>query len=165
MKTFLFMIFMTLPLALCSKDNDEPKQDFVPVTLDLSGLNIQEDDTSFTVNGFKFSNVGSFSQDYSTLDNNNEIINFNGLTIWYDGTDLHYIELLLDNIEGISKITVKVFNNGTTTLVTIYNGNDIVEENQAPYRVNDVVFDVKNKVIDKLRISSAEGAAISIKLE
>src|SRR5690606_37538774 len=94
----------------------------------------------------------------------NDIV-FDGIALWHNGTDMSFIDLDLEDVTGVSKITTKVYNNGTVTTVTLYNDEGIVEEIQAEYRVTDVVFDVQNKVIDKLRITAAEGAALSIKLE
>lgn len=163
---FLFMTLTTLPLAMCSSDDDgEAEISFEPVTLNFSGITVQEDDSSFTVKGFSFNNVGAKSHYYSTLGSNDEIIQFDGISLWHDGTSLRYVELLLDSVEGMSKITAKVFNNGTIGTVILYNNGNVVEENDTPYRNSDIVFDVKGKTIDKLRITSAEGAVISIKLE
>ena len=87
------------------------------------------------------------------------------IVVAYDGTDFHYIELELNDVTGLSKITSRVFNNGTQTKVTLYNNDIIVQEIEAPFNVSDIVINVQEQEFDKLRLSSFEGEAISIKLE
>lgn len=155
-----------MPLNLCSKDNDT-KLNFNPITIDLSVLNIQKEGVSFQVKGYNFKSARAESVENISSIYNNETILFDGIALWYpdQNSNPSYIELNLEHTIGVSKITVKVYNNGTTTPITLYNNETIVEEIQAPYHVTDVIFNVKNKTIDKLRIASFEGAAISIKLE
>lgn len=150
---FLFLALTALPLAMCSSNDDNTEEnDFEVTTLNLSGLSVQQDDTSFTVNGYSFKNTNAESAE-------------TGISIWNDGTDFHYIELELNDVTGLSKITSRVFNNGTQTKVTLYNNDIIVQEIEAPFNVSDIVMNVQEQEFDKLRLSSFEGEAISIKLE
>lgn len=165
---FLFVTLITIPLSMCSKDNEETEQqpEFKAITLDLSGINLQQEDTAFTVNGFSFINSNAESGEYDTTSTlNDEEIVFNAISIWNNGTKFNYIELKLDDIVGLNKITSRVFNNGTQGAVILYNNNSVVKEIETGYFVSDIEMNVQNLVFDKLRITSYEGQIISIKLE
>ncbi len=161
----LFLSLLTLLIVSCESDDttetENPEPPFQTVTLDLSGLNVMETDTSFEVNGFTFSNMGGLSQDFSTLNSDDEIEDFNAVGL-FSGSS---IELDLENVSGISQITARILNNGTSTPVTLLNNGEVIEEVQAPFRVDNVVFDVEGITIDQLRILSFEGAVLSIILE
>jgi len=165
--TVLLILLLSFILTGCpGSDEGEIIENFEPVTIDLSGLNIQEDDTSFSKNGYSFTSFHAESVESISSTFQGNSITFDGIALWFsDGQNPSYIELILDNTEGISKITARIYNNGTGTPVVLYNDGNIIDEIDAPFKVNDIVFDVTNKTIDRLRISSFEGAVLSIKLE
>ena len=104
---FLFITLLYLPLALCSSDNDnesESETPFSPVNIDLTtGVNIEVDDTSFSKQGYNFTT-------YRVTSNEQGI---DGISIAYpdSGNNPSSIVLNLDAINGISSITVSLFNN------------------------------------------------------
>jgi hypothetical protein len=153
---------MFLPLALCSSDDDNNNTvPFEEVTIDLSGLNVELEDTSFTADGFNFTSfrAESFSGG-----------NFNGVSIAFPLNDNpSIIELDLSSVNGISKIIISMFNNGAgSTLVSAINNGNIVQEitdDDIPSSLTDLEINVTGQTIDALRISSFEAIIISIKLE
>lgn len=156
-------------MSLCSSDNDNKSDAEIPfeeVDLNLSNLSLQQSDTSFIVSGFTFTNQGAESSEFPTTSTlNGQSIEFKGITLWFDGMVFRYIELELDDTMGLSKITTRVFNNGITGTVALYNNGNLVEEIESPSLVSDITMNVTGREFDKLRISSPEGQAISISLE
>ncbi len=163
---FLFMTLMSLPLALCSNDNDnETETPFEPVTINLKGLNVALDDTSFVASGYNFN---CYRAESSNIGTENESV-----SLWHPDQDSNpsSLELELNNVTGISKITLNTFNNnGTNTLVSLWNNGTLVEEyNNVTNPINgnftDTVIITNDREIDLLRITSFEASIRSIKLE
>ncbi len=164
---FLFITLLYLPLALCSSDNDnesESETPFSPVNIDLTtGVNIEVDDTSFSKQGYNFTT-------YRVTSNEQGI---DGISIAYpdSGNNPSSIVLNLDAINGISSITVSLFNNcgnGCTSFQIINDGNVIEELNtndEIPTGIAEVTIDVSELQIDALRLSSFEAILYSIALE
>ena len=159
---FLFMTLMSLPLALCSSDNDY-ETPFEPVTIDLSSVDVALEDTFFTVNGFQF-NARRVSTD--------EVTNDGILLAYPENGEGSLLELDLSTVAGISKITLSIFNNnGDGTVVSLWNNGTLVEErSNLPNATSgnlfkDTSLSVSGKQIDLLRITSFEATIRSIKLE
>jgi len=146
------MALMALPLSLCSKDNDDPKQDFEPVTISLEDVNIGTTDTSFSVDGFNFKSEGSETTPENYVD---------GIGIW-PGT----IELDLSSLNNISKISIELHNNSDPEISVLNNGivvKDFISDIEGG--PTTVQLDVGGLTIDALKIFSYEAIIISIKLE
>lgn len=162
----IIVLFSSFLLMGCpNSDDGEITESFNPVTLDFTNLNVTENDTSFEVKGYTFNNFGSKASNNFSVTDNGVRTEFDVMLLWHDGTNLHYIELPLDDSKDISKITARVFSNGTIAKATLFNSDIIVEEKESTGGFTDFIFNLKNKSFNKLRLISAEGAAVSIKLE
>ncbi|MEW4923522.1 hypothetical protein [Algibacter sp. 2305UL17-15] len=155
---FIFIIFTTLPLAMCSNDdNTEEENPFQPVTINLDGLNIDTDDTSFVVDGFQFKATRVKSQSGGIL-----------LAYPNQASDFSVLELDLTKSIGVSKISISLFNNCSGCLdIQILNGNQIVTEvkgTELESGENLVEIDI-NTNVSALRIGSLETIIYTIKLE
>ncbi len=152
---FLFLTFISFTLACCSSDDKENA--FVPITINLGGLNIDIDDTSFTANGFQFKATRVKSETDGV-----------GLAYPNANSDFSFLELDLRNSTGISKISVSLFNNCRSCLdIQTLNGDQIIEEvkgKDLDSGMNLVEIDI-NSAISTLKIGSLETIVYSIKLE
>ncbi|NMH89058.1 hypothetical protein [Flavivirga algicola] len=152
---FLFLFLISFTLAFCSSDDKEKA--FEPVTINLDGLNIDTDDTSFTANGYQFKATRSKSE-------------ANGIALAYPNTnnDFSFLELDLRNSTGISKISISLFNNCRSCLdIQTLNGDQIVTEikgKDLDSGINLVEIDISSG-ISALKIGSLETIVYSIKLE
>jgi len=158
---FLFMTLMSLPLAMCSNDDDnnEIETPFESVTIDFSNSTLKKEETGFSVSGFNFINSNGKSGAFGVVDDDGIFL---GSGAW--------IELDLNSIQGISKITITLFNNDATigTLVSTSNMGTNVQEftgREIPRRLSDFEINVEGKDLDALRIRSGESLIYSIKLE
>ena len=107
----------------CPSDDGEMTTSFESITIDLSNLDVTKDDTSFTVNSYSFSSLRAESVENISSTYLGDNIVFDGIALWFPDQDSNpsHIELDLGNINGISKITFKAYNNGTNTPITLYN--------------------------------------------
>lgn len=142
--------------ASCSSDDDAPTvEPFTPITLDLTQVEIDLDDTSFTVDGFTFEAFKC------------KLLAGYGIDLAY-GENGSYIELDLSQTQGISKITCRIFRNNPTP-ITFYNNGTVVDEIMAikemPGEFEDNVYQVNGQTITSVRILSFESVVESITLE
>lgn len=153
---FLFVTLLSLPLALCSDNDSDETEDlsFEPIEINLENTNLDRLDTSFTVDGF------NFKSEYAE-NTPDGIINGIGIA---PGS----IELNLSSIDGISKISISIFNNCSACLdIQALNSNEVVYEikgTELESGMNLVEMEI-NTAIDSLRIWSGEAIVIWIKLE
>ncbi len=153
---FLFLTLISFSLTFCSSDDNEKA--FQPATINLEGLNVETDDTSFAVNGFQFkttrvkSEAGGIGLAYPNANN-----------------DFSFLELDLKNSAGISKISISLFNNCSSCLdIQVLNGNQVITEVKGKDldsgTTNLVEIDITSE-ISALKIGSLEAIVYSIKLE
>jgi len=162
-RLFLNLLFITSLLSSCSDSDDtnDQRTPFEPVTINLQGLGVQLDDTSFTVESFSFS---AFRVQSTTAGS------FDGIELAFpqDGNSSQ-IELNLGGVSGISTITVTLFNNGVeSTQVSALNGSATIAEivgDAISSGETTVELDVSGQTITTLRISSLEATIQSIRLE
>ena len=146
--------------ASCSSDDDTPlpqAEPFTPITLDLTQVEIDLDDTSFIVDEFTF-------EVYRC-----QILPNFGIDLAYgQNGNASYIELDLSQTQGISKITSRIFVNSTTP-ITFYNNGTVVDEitaiNETPNEFEDNVYELNGQTITSVRITSFESLVESITLE
>lgn len=166
----LILTLLMVLFASCSTDEDNSLEEeavFESVTLNLSGLGIQQVETSFQVEGYSFTSYRAESIEGFQGSFEGGQLDFGGLALWYPDAESNpsYIELNFDSAAGMSKITARVWNGGGTTSATLYNNEVILEDVRAPSGINDIVFNIEEETANRFRISSYEGAAISITLE
>ncbi|MAU70834.1 MAG: hypothetical protein CML04_01965 [Pseudozobellia sp.] len=159
---FLLLSFLSIQLALCSNDDDSvpspEEESFEPVTLSLVGLDIDLEDTSFSVDGFDFSAYRAKSYEDSP--------GYGILLAFPQDGNRSWIELDLSNTVGLSKITASVSDYGGGTTVVIMSNGEVVEEaKDIPDDPSDIAFNLNGRAVDALRITSLEGDVNSIKLE
>ncbi|GAB5476343.1 MAG: hypothetical protein Mars2KO_44420 [Maribacter sp.] len=151
---FLFIVLMSMPLALCScNSGDEPQQGFETIIIDLEGSQVITTDTSFIVDSFTFRSEGA-----QTTPSN----------FTNQGVDLTpgMIELDLASVVGISRITISMFNNSDPTISLLNNGNLVLEiNNDFDAGLTDASINVEDVTFDALRIFSFEATILSITLE
>jgi hypothetical protein len=156
---FLTAAFLAIQLSLCSSDdgNNSNEQAFEPITIDLTGLNIETDDTAFEAGGFSFTVTNGTSQENVVVD---------GIGIFGNSGQL---EMDLSTVINVSQITVVMFNNGAgSTVIRLMNdGSTLVEitDDDIPAGETSVVLSSDNLTYDTLRIVSAEAVINSIILE
>jgi len=151
---------------MCSENDDgnSTESSFAPITISLEALNIDEDDTSFEVNGFKFNVLRGRSNDVGNADN--------GILLAFplDGQPSQ-LELDMSNVDGVSTITVDIFNNAGSTVVSLWNRGSLVEENsnipaaEVDMPFKETSFSLNTREVDLLRITSFEAIVRSITLE
>jgi len=149
----LFILFMTACESNSTSEPEPPEPSFEAVTINLAGVDVQLNDTSFTVDGFTFRSESAQTTP-SNFDN--------------QGVDLTpgRIELDLEGTVGISQITISMFNNSDPTLSLLNNGDLVRETNEdLEGGVIDVTIDVEGLSFDALRIFSFEATILSITLE
>lgn len=165
MKAFVFStkliasIMVALLLISCSEDSEPVLEEiFEAVTLNLTGLNIVLDDTSFIVEDYNFK---AFRATSYTPDSSGVLLAFG-----QDG-ESSYIELNLSNAKGLSKITSNVSDYSGNTKVSLWKAGQLIEEIPVPggARDFDVVNDLGAREIDALRFTSLEGDVRTIRLE
>ena len=162
MRTILFnskllaSFILTLPL-MCSPEDDsenEVEMDFTPVTISLQNVNIEEEESTFMVDGFQF-----------TLTNGSP--NSSGA----DGIFVGALELDLEPINGFSTITIDMLSNSISTTISLLNNGNLIEENdniagaEVDMPFKETMFIVEGQEIDLLRITSLEAVVRTIRLE
>ena len=174
MKTYRFLkLFFISSLSFilmagsCSNDDDTitPEvEPFTPVTINLDGLGIDVDDTSFTTQGFDFTTYRAVSTDAYT---NNGII----LAYPQDGNP-STMELDLSGVNGISKITIPLFNNcgDGCTVIQALNNNEAIQiidnNDELPIGATQAIINLSsNQTITSLKMESFETTFYSITLE
>ena len=157
----LVVSMILLTLNSCSSDDDDmpiAEGTFKAVTINLTGLGIELEDTSFSVEGYNFK---AFRATSYTPDSSGILLAFA-----QDGQTSN-IELDLSSANGLSKITANVSDYGGSTKISLWNDGSLVEEIAVVggARDTDVVIPVGEKTIDALRFTSLEGDVKTIKLE
>ena len=165
-QNFFLMSFLAIQLSICSKDDDTPKEveSFEPVTINLEGLDVGLDDTTFVVDGYNFR---AFRAESYAPGNGN-----NGISLAYpqDG-ELSMIELDLSQLQGASSVTLDIFNNAGSTVVSLWNNGNLVEENtnipnaEVDDRFKETVMNLNGREVDAVRVSSFEAIVKTIRLE
>ncbi len=160
---FLIVLSLTLPLMLCSRDDDssfQEPQSFQPITIDLSTTTITIEDTEFTLQGFSFRVIRAIST----------ALGGDGILLASPGENGEFstLEMDLAATNGITKITISLFNNCSSCLdIQLINNNQIITEikgTSLQSGTNEVEIDVSAE-IDTLRIASLETIVNTIKLE
>lgn len=149
----LFILFMTACESNSTSEPEIPEPPFEAVNISFEGVDVQLNDTSFTVDGFTFRSESAQTTP-SNFDN--------------QGVDLTpgLIELELEGIIGISQITISMFNNSDPTISLLNNGELVRETNDdLEGGVINAVIDVEGLTFDALRIFSFEATILSITLE
>ncbi len=168
---FLMVIFFLSLVACTTDDNNDNQTTFEPITLDLTGLGIEIDDTNFIVDNYNFNIYRTVSSDPGSndMDDSN-----NGILLAYpDGTsNPSTLELDLSSVNGLSKITISIFNNcggGCTVVQTLNSNSEILQElndnDTVPAGSSEVLIENINNSINSLKISSFETTVYSIMLE
>ncbi len=166
--TTLFTLSSLLFNACSSDDNiNSAPINFEPVTIDLTQVDFDVDDTSFTVQGFNFNNF--MGEPCANLNC------FPGIALFLGSNqdDLSFIELDLTSTTGISRITSRLLNNCLqSTRITIFNGDEVINDFSAfvPTTTeeggfNDNLYETNGQTITAVRISSCEAIVQSITLE
>ncbi|WP_299765203.1 hypothetical protein [uncultured Dokdonia sp.] len=147
----------------CSSDdnNSNAPINFEPVTIDLTQVDIDVDDTAFTVQGFNFDVFRAQGTEQSGL--------APGILIAFpQNGNPSSIELDLSNVEGLSRITARIARNASTP-ITFFNGNTVVGEIMAVNEIDDLfednVYEINGQTVTAVRISSFESIVQSITLE
>ena len=170
MKSTFIIITLFLSLNSCSTD-DNNKTVVEPITIDLTGLEIDIDDTNFSVNNYNFNIFRTVSSDPfgNDMDDSN-----NGISLAYpDGnSNPSTLELDLSSVNGLSKVTISIINNcfeGCTAVQTLNSNSEVLQElnnnNTVPTGMSDLIIENINNSINSLKISSFETTVFSIKLE
>lgn len=162
---FISSLSFILMAGSCSNDDDEiAPESFTPVTINLADLGVELEDTSFTTQGFDFTAFRARSTENYTND---------GLGLAYpqDGNS-STLELDLSNTNGISKITVSLFNNcgNGCTVVQALNNNEVIQifdnNDVLPIGATEAIINLSaNQAITSLKMQSFEAIIYSITLE
>ena len=164
-KTILITIiaFSLFLFNSCSSDdnNSSAPISFEPITLDLTQVDIDLDDTSFAVNGFNFDAFRAQGTEQSGL--------VPGILLAFSqGDNPSSIEIDLSNVEGISRFTARIARNAPTP-ITFFNGNTVVGEIMAVNDIDDLfednTYELNGQIVTSVRISSSETIVESITLE
>lgn len=166
LKSIILTLFVSV-FTSCSNNNEQDP--FQPVTINFEGVTVNVGDTSFIADGFTFN---AYRAETVTSDQTNQIPDpFTTAIGLYnsDNNGISSIELMLNNLDGVSTITVVFadFVGGTVgSTIEIYSNGVVIEEKNTLFGQNDTVsFDVSEIPIEKVRLSSFEGFAASIRLE
>ncbi|MEM6721108.1 MAG: hypothetical protein AAF611_17395 [Bacteroidota bacterium] len=164
---FISSLSFILMASSCSNDDDDVTPEiepFTPVTINLDGLGLDVDDTSFTRQGFDFTAIRVRSTDNYTT-------NGLGLAHPQDGNP-SILELDLSNTNGMSKITVSLFNNcgNGCTVIQALNSNNVIQifdnNDILPIGATEAVFNLSNsQAITSLKMQSFEAIIYTITLE
>ena len=167
MKTFLLsskfflLSFLAIQLSLCSSDDDNTSVEeiaFQPITLDLTNVDITTQDTTFDLQGYQFEVLGAQSND----------LGYQGILLGSFNGELSSLILNLVDVEGVSAISVSLFNNCSACLdIQVLNGNQVVQEikgTELESGENVVPISINSDIMG-LRIASAEAIVNSIRLE
>ena len=167
LKSIILILFVSV-LTSCANNENEPEP-FEPVTIDFEGVTVNIDDTSFTADGFTFS---AYRAETITSAQTNQIPSPYSTAIGLynsDSNGMSSIELILNGLDEISTITVVFadFVGGAIgSTIEVYSSGVVIEEKNTLFDQNDTVsFDVSGIPIEKVRLSSFEGFAASIRLE
>ncbi|WP_298511071.1 hypothetical protein [uncultured Kordia sp.] len=164
---FISSLSFILMAGSCSNDDDDitpETETFMPVTINLDGLGIDVDDTSFTTQGFDFTVFRVRSTDAYI---NNGIL----LAFPQDGNP-STMELDLSDVSGISKITIPLFNNCANgcTVIQVLNNNEVIQllntNDVIPQGEAQAIINLSpNQAITRLKMSSFETTFYSITIE
>jgi len=171
MKTFFLIASFFLSFIACKTENGS-QTEFKAITLDLSGLGIEIDDTTFSVNNFNFNIYRTVSSNPGSID---EYDSNDGILLAYPDRNLNpsTLELDLSSVKGLSKITISMFNNcghqSCTVVQTLNRKREVLQELndnlKVPIGSSEVLIENINSSISALKISSFETTVYSIKLE
>lgn len=165
--TFILSLIVGLSLLFtsCSSDDSEKESDDVsvelPITISLAGLEVAENDTSFTAEGYNFTILdNSFVEPSDPL-----------TTSWGDGLWLASGVIVLDvsEIDDISKVTVYLKDNNSFPAISVLNNGSSIIESTDLIVVDEnseyIELDVDGLEFDELVISGGETIIHSIELE
>jgi hypothetical protein len=178
---FLFITLISLPLALCSNDDDnEAKTVSEPIEITFSenlfsdcNQTVLIDNIGLTyrpisINEPSANTVGDCDfADYTLSIEQRENHPLKGLYAMFLGS---HLEIDLTKISGYSKIKLTIEDNcrAGCTGANLYVNNEIVET-QLNTKSNpiqeELVFDIKNKNAQKVTVYSYEGAIYKINIE
>ena len=156
LKSIILILFVSL-FTSCSNNDDQ--ESFEPVTIDLIGLGLDINDTSFTQQGFNFSVFQVRSNEASIP----------GIALAFPNSqnDPSTLTLDLSGITGINRIITNISDFGGGELELLNNGEIIetinVNGNQPEF--SDYSFTINGREIDAFRYKSLEGIIRSIRLE
>jgi len=157
LKSTLFALFVSVCTSCSNNDDEEP---FEPITINLIGLGIEQDDTSFTQQGFSFTAVNVESSEGFTLD---------GILLAFPDNQGNPSSLSLDlsSVTGISTITASITDQGGGEIELLNNGQVIetIDVNRNQPQFSDFTFIINGREIDAFRYNSFEGFIRSIRLE
>lgn len=165
---FILILFI---LVGCSKDDDTTEQsNFEPITLDFGNLGVEDDDTSFTIQGYTFKSYYAVSEEdtYATFNGETERKPYDGVALYQTGPDGTWanIEMELAQFTGASKITVTLYSNtsNATTIELIKNGT-MASEITVDSQVTETQIDLTSNKYDILKVISVEGMVIKMVIE
>ena len=177
---FLLLTLLSLPLALCSKDNEDTKQDFEPIEITFTKdfftdcnqtVSIKNVDLTYrpiSENEPSANTIGDCDlQDYSLDIEQRENHPFKGFYRLFLSS---YLEIDLSKLLGYSKIRLTIEDNCSVncTGANLYI-DDIIIDKQFNTTSNpiqeELVFDLKNKNIQKVTVYSYEGILYKINIE
>lgn len=164
LKNIPFLILLIFGLVGCSTDDDTTEQsNFDPITLDFSGLGLEDEDTSFTIQGYKFESYYAESTD---LDDSNSYLVKQGLALWGGGEEVSNISLDLKQFPGLKSITID-YSDYNNLMISLYKNGSLVEEND--YENNGTVERTLKVSIDdqyeKLKLTSYEAVIVKMHFE
>lgn len=168
---FLIVAFFLSLMACSTDDNNDNQTGFEPITLDLTGLGIEVDDTDFSVENYNFNTYRAVSSDPGGDDMNDS--NDPIFLAYPDGnSNPSTLELDLGSANGLSKITISLSNNcggGCTAIQTLNSNGEILQafndDTTVPTGSSEVLIENIDNSMNTLKISSFETAVYSIRLE
>lgn len=147
-------------LSSCSENDDQ--EPFDPITINLVGLGIELNDTSFSTQGFSFTVYQAISDE-----GNGD----NGILLAYPDNQDNPSTLTLDisGLSELSKITASIADQGAGIIDLMRDGSVVESINVSiggSFQFREFSFDeVVGRNIDAFRYRSLEGIIQSIRLE